>query len=168
MPSCQPIVECRKTCDSGIRFKPGSARVSRALLRTRGPRSDNGPKANGTRTMHTYLTDQKLRKEERLLDRAEFDAVFEKGRSVGNKLLVLHWLDSERGHPRLGLVIGTRFGNAVKRNQWKRRIREIYRRNKQAIASRDIVVLPSKRPEAKEADHAAMQEALLSLLKRMA
>lgn len=118
--------------------------------------------------MHTYLTDQKLRKEERLLKRAEFDAVFEKGRSVGNKLLVVHWLDTERGHSRLGLVIGTRFGNAVKRNQWKRRIREIYRRNKQAIASRDIVVLPSKRPEAKEADHAALQEALLSLLKRMA
>lgn len=118
--------------------------------------------------MHTYLTDQKLRKEERLLKRAEFDAVFEQGRSAGNKLLVVHWLENEHGHPRLGLVVGTRFGNAVKRNQWKRRIREIYRRNKQAVGSRDIVVLPSKRPEARQADHAALQEALTSLLKRMA
>jgi ribonuclease P protein component len=116
--------------------------------------------------MHDYLTDERLRKEERLLKRAEFDVVFENGRSAGNKLLVVHWMKNEHGHPRLGLVVGTRFGNAVKRNQWKRRIRDIYRRNKQAFGSRDIVVLPAKRPEAKTADHAQLKAALLSLLKR--
>jgi ribonuclease P protein component len=116
--------------------------------------------------MHTYLSDERLRKEEKLLKRAEFDAVFERGRSVGNKLLVLHWMENQLGHPRLGMVIGVRFGNAVKRNTWKRRIREIFRRNKAAFGSKDVVVLPGKHDDAKTANHAELEAALLGLLKR--
>jgi ribonuclease P protein component len=116
--------------------------------------------------MHPYLSDQRLRKEERLLKRAEFDAVFERGHSVGNKYLIVHWLENELGYPRLGLVVGTRFGNAVKRNQWKRRIREIFRRNKEAFGNRDIVILPGKRDEAKTATQEQLTEALVGLLRR--
>ena len=116
--------------------------------------------------MHAYLNDQRLRKEEKLLKRAEFDAVFERGRSVGNKQLVLHWMENQLGHPRLGLVIGVRFGNAVKRNTWKRRIREIFRRNKAAFGAKDVVVLPGKHDDAKQATHEELKTALLSLLKR--
>jgi ribonuclease P protein component len=116
--------------------------------------------------MHTYLADQRLRKDEKLLKRAEFDAVFERGQSVGSKYLVVHLMENDLGHPRLGLVVGVRFGNAVKRNTWKRRIREIFRRNKAAFGNRDVVVLPGKRDEAKAAGHDELKAALLSLLKR--
>jgi ribonuclease P protein component len=117
--------------------------------------------------MHTYLSDERLRKEEKLLKRAEFNAVFERGQSVGSKYLVVHWIENDLGHPRLGLVVGVRFGNAVKRNAWKRHIREIFRRNKAAFGNRDVVVLPGKRDEAKTAGHDELTVALLSVLKRM-
>lgn len=117
--------------------------------------------------MHAYLADNKLRKDEKLLKRAQFDAVFSTRKSAGNKRLVLHWADNELGHPRLGLVVSTRFGNAVERNRFKRRIREIFRTHKAEIGSRDIVVLPSKKPEGKDSTFDELREAFLKLLKRI-
>ena len=116
--------------------------------------------------MHSYLSDNKLRKDEKLLNKAQFDAVFATRKSAGNKRIVMHWADNELGHPRLGLVVSTRYGNAVARNRFKRRIREVFRTHKAEIGSRDIVVLPSKRPEAKDADYDELKDAFLKLLKR--
>src|SRR5690606_5298103 len=117
--------------------------------------------------MHAYLADQKLRKDEKLLKRPQFDVVFEGGRSAGNKRLVMHWRENGLGHPRLGLVVSTRFGNAVLRNKFKRRVRELFRRHKVAIGGYDVVVLPSKRPEAKDADFEQVKEAFIKLIQRI-
>jgi ribonuclease P protein component len=117
--------------------------------------------------MHPYLGDNKLRKDEKLLAKLQFDAVFDGGQSAGNKRLVIHWADNGLGHPRLGLVVSTRFGGAVQRNLFKRRVREMFRRNKVRIGSRDIVVLPSKKPEAQAADYDELLDAFMNLLARM-
>lgn len=117
--------------------------------------------------MHAYLDDNKLRKDEKLLKKAQFDAVFNARKSAGNKRLVIHWADNDLGHPRLGLVVSTRYGNAVERNRFKRRIREIFRTHKSLMASRDIVVLPSKKPEGKDSSFDELREAFLKLLKRI-
>jgi ribonuclease P protein component len=116
--------------------------------------------------MHTYLSDRRLRPEERLRRRAEFDAVFASAQSAGNKRLVLHWRDNGLGHPRLGLVVSRRFGGAVQRNRFKRRVREIFRRHKAEIGARDIVVLPAKGPEAARANMHDLRESFLKLLRR--
>lgn len=117
--------------------------------------------------MHAYLADNKLRKDEKLLKKAQFDAVFATRQSAGNKRLVIHWADNDLGHPRLGLVVSTRYGNAVERNRFKRRVREVFRTQKAQFGSRDIVVLPSKRPEAKDSSFDEIREAFLKLLKRI-
>lgn len=117
--------------------------------------------------MHEFTADNKLRKEEKLLKRAQFDAVFKGGRSAGNKRLVAHWLDNDLGHPRLGLVVSTRFGGAVERNRFKRRIREIFRTHKNEIGARDVVVLPSKRPESRSAGHDELLDSFLKLVAKM-
>ncbi len=118
--------------------------------------------------MHPYLADQRLRKEERLLVSTQFEAVFETRQSAGNKLVVLHWRPNGLGHPRLGLVVSRKFGNAVARNRFKRRVRELFRRNKALCGGLDVVVLPSKRPEAAKAGLAEITESLLKLLARAA
>ena len=117
--------------------------------------------------MHPYLTDNKLRKEEKLLNKAQFDVVFNKGSSAGNKRLVVHWLENELGHPRLGLVVSTRFGNAVQRNRFKRRIRELFRLHKNEIGARDVVVLPSKRPESRDSTYEELGDSFLKLMTRI-
>lgn len=117
--------------------------------------------------MHAYLDDNKLRKDEKLLKKAQFDVVFKGGHSAGNKRLVMHWLENDLGHPRLGLVVSTRFGNAVARNRFKRRVREYFRTHKNDIGSRDVVVLPSKRPEAKTATFDELIDSLQRLIAKM-
>ena len=117
--------------------------------------------------MHPYLTDNKLRKEEKLLNKGQFDLVFENGSSAGNKRIVIHWADNGLGHPRLGLVVSTRYGNAVQRNRFKRRIREIFRTHKNEIGARDVVVLPSKRPEARDSTYEELADSFLKLLTRI-
>jgi ribonuclease P protein component len=114
--------------------------------------------------MHPYLTDQRLRKDERLLRKAQFDAVFKQGRGRGDRRVVVHVLSNDLGHPRLGLVVSRRFGNAVARNRFKRRVREWFRRNKAAIGSRDVVVLPARHPDAQTASTEDLHEALARLL----
>lgn len=117
--------------------------------------------------MHEYLSDEKLRKEERLLKRSDFQCVFETRQSTGNKILVLHKLENAIGHPRLGLVVSKKFGNAVARNKFKRQIREIFRRNKVKIGGIDLVVLPSKKTDSRAASFNQIEETFLKLLKRL-
>ncbi|MCA8945126.1 MAG: ribonuclease P protein component [Planctomycetes bacterium] len=118
--------------------------------------------------MHEYVADNKLRKEEKLLTRAQFDVVFKGGRSAGNKRLVVHCIENQLGHPRLGLVVSTRFGNAVERNRFKRRIREVFRTHKSDIGSHDVVVLPSKRPESRTSTFDELGESLMKLIQKLA
>jgi len=116
--------------------------------------------------MHAYLADEKLRKEERLLVGPQFESVFATRLSAGNKFIVLHWRENGLGHPRLGLVVSRKFGNAVARNRFKRRLRELFRRNKALCGSLDIVALPSKRPESKTATLEETRESLVKLLRK--
>lgn len=63
----------------------------------------------------------------RLSRSADFDRVYRSGDSKGNRFLVLHVFprstDAE-GPPRLGISVGKKVGNAVRRNRVKRVIRE--------------------------------------------
>jgi ribonuclease P protein component len=118
--------------------------------------------------MHAFVADQRLRKEERLLKPAQFEAVFDARQSAGNKWLTLHWRENTLGHPRLGLVVSRRFGNAVARNRFKRRIRELFRRNKAVAGALDLLVLPAKKPDAAGATLEDTKEAFLKLLRAAA
>ncbi len=62
----------------------------------------------------------------RLKKRAEFGQVFKRGRTYGDRFLVLFVL-SRRGHePRVGFATQRTVGNAVKRNRVRRRLRALY------------------------------------------
>ena len=117
--------------------------------------------------MHPYVADTRLRKEERLLKKADFDAVFETRQSVGNRRMVLHWRENTLGFPRLGLVVGRKFGGAVQRNRFKRRVRELFRRNKARLGALDVAIMPAKGPEAAAADYDQLAEAFTALLNRL-
>jgi len=63
----------------------------------------------------------------RLSRSADFDRVYRSGDSNGNRYLVLHVFprsEEAEGPPRLGISVGKKVGNAVRRNRVKRVIRE--------------------------------------------
>lgn len=105
-------------------------------------------------------------KSRRLLKAAEFDRVFKRRRSQSDGLMVVYACENEVGYPRLGLVVSRKYGRAVTRNQWKRRLREAFRLAQRELpASVDLVVLP-RAGAVPEMTH--LQRSLLSLARRAA
>jgi ribonuclease P protein component len=68
-------------------------------------------------------------KRRRLSRSAEFERVYRRGRSKGNRFLVLYAFPREESGqegPRLGLSVGRRVGGAVDRTRVKRALREAF------------------------------------------
>ncbi len=90
----------------------------------------------------TAFDDERFRKEERLRKRPQFLRTRRQGRRGGGRWVVAYALPNDEGHPRLGVTASRRVGNAVRRNEWKRRLRDIFRRNKRRFgASHDVVII---------------------------
>lgn len=81
------------------------------------------------------------RPEDRLRTKAEYDHVLQFKCNVRGKCLLLYGMTNSLGRPRLGRVIGKRWGHAVARNRYRRWVREAFRVNKAAIPAMDIVVM---------------------------
>jgi ribonuclease P protein component len=92
-------------------------------------------------------------KANRLLNKRDFDRVFAEKRSAAAGPLVVYVAKNDRSVPRLGLVVSRKVGSAVRRNRWKRRLREAFRLEKQNLPQDvDIVVIP-RRTEPEDMEH---------------
>jgi ribonuclease P protein component len=74
--------------------------------------------------------DQRLRRGERLGTRADFTRCYRQGRRLQTRYFVIHAYRRGQGVARLGLAVGKAVGTAVLRNRVKRRLRELFRRQK--------------------------------------
>ncbi len=88
-----------------------------------------------------FVNDERLRKEERLLKRPQFVETRRRGKRAAGRSVVVYARPTSLGHPRLGLTVSRKVGNAVVRNRWKRRLRDIFRRSKTDIGSLDVVII---------------------------
>lgn len=89
----------------------------------------------------------------RLTRSADFERVFRRGRSFGNRHLVLHLFPQdgagETRDPRVGLSVSRRVGGAVDRNLVKRLLREAFAEHAGRFpTSVDLVIVA--RPDARE------------------
>jgi|YNPBryunderm2012_1023409.scaffolds.fasta_scaffold00474_9 ribonuclease P protein component len=89
------------------------------------------------------MPDYSFPKTYRLRGQKDFDQVFaQKCRAADEWIAVYGWAN-ELGHPRLGICASSRVGSAVKRNRWKRMIREAFRLSKAELPpGLDLVVIP--------------------------
>jgi len=87
----------------------------------------------------------KFGRDMRLTRQREFDHVFSTGRRMKIRGLTIIRLENDLGHPRLGISIGRKFGNAVERNRTKRKIREAFRLTQHQLASCDFICVPYRR-----------------------
>ena len=92
----------------------------------------------------------------------DFKGLYRSGKSSVNPYLVLYCRKNRRGASRLGISVGTKVGNAVKRNRVRRLIREAYRLSEDKLRpGHDLVVVA--RVRACTAGYAEIEAALLSL-----
>ena len=93
-------------------------------------------------TARSAAPDQRFRRAHRLSKDREFQAVFGARMRKSDGPMTLYTKPNELPHSRLGLSVGRRVGNAVKRNLLKRLIREAFRLNRHAFpAPYDVVVV---------------------------
>ena len=81
-----------------------------------------------------------------------FRLVFDEGKQARRGPLVLYYKPNGLGHPRLGLTVPRRVGNATKRVRVKRMLREAYRLGRHEFPPFDLVfVVRPHRPMGLEA-----------------
>ena len=100
---------------------------------------------------------ESLAPRERIRKKKEFLVLYKKGYRYKSKFFSLIGLSNALTYSRVGVVASKKVGNAVTRNRAKRRMRELFRRNKNLLAypvDLIIVAMPAMReaswPELKE------------------
>ncbi|MGA1869213.1 MAG: ribonuclease P protein component [bacterium] len=85
-----------------------------------------------------------LKKLEILSKKADFKNIILFGKKIENEFIRLYFLRNNLQINRIAIVVSRKTGGgAVKRNKIKRRIREIYRKNKQVFGEfYDIIFMP--------------------------
>ena len=101
-----------------------------------------------------------------LKENAAFRRLYYKGKSAGNRYLVIYCARNRLEVTRVGLTVSTKLGHAVVRNRVRRRLREIVRHNASCLPSGyDIVVVA--RTAAVEAEFAALEKSFRLLAGRL-
>jgi ribonuclease P protein component len=106
-----------------------------------------------------------MKRKFRLRKSIDFKRVRRLGKSYAHPFVVLIKHPNEEGFSRFGVAAGRSVGNAVKRNQAKRRMREIIRQRIPVIQDGwDLIFLA--RQSIHDATYTELQDALDSLINR--
>ena len=99
-----------------------------------------------------------------LRKKKEFEELFKKGKRVASRFFATFFLAKEE--KKIGIIVSKKVAKkAVIRNRVRRRIREIYRLNKEDMPQGWIMVIARK--QTAEADFPNLKGAFLSLSKRI-
>ncbi len=97
---------------------------------------------------------------------ADFQKVYQKGKSAANRHLVLYVCHREDNVNRIGISVSKKVGNSVVRHRLKRLIKESYRLNETEFAGGlDMIFIA--RPGAREASFPEIERAVLHLMRKM-
>lgn len=107
-----------------------------------------------------------MNKRNRIKKNNEFQAVFKNGKSMANRQFVVYVLEKENQENfRIGLSVSKKIGNAVKRNQIKRYIRQVFLELSEDVKpGRDYVII-ARKPSA-TMDFHQTKSSLIHVLKR--
>jgi len=92
---------------------------------------------------------ESMKKAFRIKKNNDFQDVFKKGKSVANRQFVIYILKKEdQEHFRIGLSVSKKIGNAVKRNQIKRYIRQVFHELQDQVDEGKDYVIIARKPTA--------------------
>lgn len=110
--------------------------------------------------------DQRFLAAYRIRRNGDFQRAYRRRCTAGDGRVLVFGFANGLAHPRLGLSVSRKVGNAVVRNRWKRLLREAFRLARQQLpAGLDLVIIPRQgvTPEL-----VSLEESLHRLARRLA
>ena len=108
-----------------------------------------------------------MKKREVVKSKIDFNKIIKTGKSISNNCFVIYYKDNHIGYSRYGISVGTKLGNAVFRNKYKRKIRMIITNNKSILEkeSKDYIILFRK--AGINLDHKNLENKFIELAKKL-
>jgi ribonuclease P protein component len=112
---------------------------------------------------------QALPKPKRLAKRREFLRVYETGRKLFSRYVVVFFAASDLTHSRIGITATKKLGKANVRNRFKRWTREVYRRQRESLGldARRLDIVVNVKPNAEGVSFADFRDDLSRVLRRL-
>jgi ribonuclease P protein component len=114
---------------------------------------------SGPAARETFSRDDRLRK------RREFEECYASGVRISGRFLQV-FLRARPGKPRLGISVPKRTGNAAVRNRLRRRVRELFRRQREILGTTGMDLVVNVRPAAAQASFAALADEYRQCIRR--
>ena len=114
---------------------------------------------SGPAARETFSRDDRLRK------RREFEECYASGVRISGRFLQV-FLRARSGRPRLGISVPKRTGNAAVRNLLRRRVRELFRRQREIFGSACLDLVVNVLPGASQASFADLSEEYRQSIRR--
>ena len=114
---------------------------------------------SGPAARETFSRDDRLRK------RREFEECYASGVRISGRFLQV-FLRARSGRPRLGISVPKRTGNAAVRNLLRRRVRELFRRQREIFGAAGLDLVVNVRPGASQASFADLSEEYRQSIRR--
>jgi len=96
----------------------------------------------------------------------EFKRLYNKGKSVASKYVVVYCIKNNNSENRLGITVSTKLGGAVQRNRIRRRLKEIYRLNEHTLRMGFNIVLVA-RQRCRHAGWSELESSVLSIFDKL-
>ncbi len=109
---------------------------------------------------------ESLNSRERIRKKKDFLFLYRKGNRYKGKYFSLIYLPSRLTFSRVGVVASRKVGNAVTRNKVKRRMRDLFRRNK-GLLNFPLDMLIIARPETGEVKWPELKEQYMAAVERI-
>jgi ribonuclease P protein component len=115
--------------------------------------------------MRAEFTMPKFRKHEHLVKPAEFQAVYDRRKSVSDAAMILYARENGLNYSRIGFSISKKYGGAVHRVRLRRLYREAFRLSKDMLpGGLDLVLIPRTQQEPALED---LRKSLVKLIKQV-
>lgn len=96
----------------------------------------------------------------------DFEKIIKKGKCIKDRNFVIHYIYSQLPYDRYGISVSKKLGNAVFRNKYKRKLRNIidnYKKN--YINGKDYIIILRK--SGTELSHADLEKDFFKLMNRI-
>ncbi len=107
-----------------------------------------------------------MKKKDIVKDKNDFTNIIKTGKKINNRSFVIYYKKNKLNHSRYGISVGTKLGNAVFRNKYKRRIRMLVTENQCLLNKKeDYIILLRK--NAKDLEFQELKKDLNQLFSKL-